>query len=198
MHARSMALKAVEFVTHMFQKTTMAGASVASETVATGAALAGAAVRIPAKTAEGAATMFATMGPLGFAAVAAMVALMATFAFSGGGGGGTSSATTTATGLDTSNITSSAYNSPYSTQAGSNGLYSPANAATPTTQSYGQSAGTVIAPTYNITAPGADASTVQQIQTMLDNHTQTVVAQSVQASAAYQAQLNSRQRIGGS
>jgi hypothetical protein len=57
----------------------------AAEGAKTGITLAGAAARIPVKIAEGAASMFASLGPLGFAAVAAMVGVMAAFGFSGGG-----------------------------------------------------------------------------------------------------------------
>ncbi len=57
----------------------------AAEATKTGTTLAGTAARIPAKIAEGAASMFASLGPLGFAAVAAMVGVMASFGFAGGG-----------------------------------------------------------------------------------------------------------------
>lgn len=57
----------------------------AAEATKTGVTLAGTAARIPAKIAEGAASMFASLGPLGFAAVAAMVGVMAAFGFAGGG-----------------------------------------------------------------------------------------------------------------
>jgi hypothetical protein len=62
------------------------GAVAAAETAKTGLTVAGAAVRTPLKVAEGAASMFAALGPWGFAAVAAMLALMAALGFSGGGG----------------------------------------------------------------------------------------------------------------
>ena len=92
------------------------------------------------------------------------------------------------------------YNSPYSTLPGRNGLYDPANAglsAAPTSGRFGQQGGTVIAPVYNITAPGADAGTVQQIQGLLDNHTAQTVALARQGAAQDAASLASRQRIGG-
>jgi hypothetical protein len=64
---------------------TETAATAAAEAAKTGTTLAGTAARIPAKIAEGAASMFASLGPLGFAAVAAMVGVMAAFGFSGGG-----------------------------------------------------------------------------------------------------------------
>lgn len=64
---------------------TETAATAAAEAAKTGTTLAGTAARIVAKIAEGAASMFASLGPLGFAAVAAMVGVMASFGFSGGG-----------------------------------------------------------------------------------------------------------------
>jgi hypothetical protein len=64
---------------------TETAATAAAEGTKTGVTLAGAAARIPVKIAEGAASMFASLGPLGFAAVAAMVGVMAAFGFGGGG-----------------------------------------------------------------------------------------------------------------
>lgn len=60
-------------------------ATTAAEGTKTGVTLAGAAARIAVKIAEGAASMFAALGPLGFAAVAAMVGVMASFGFVSGG-----------------------------------------------------------------------------------------------------------------
>lgn len=62
-----------------------ATSAVAADTVKTTSTLAGAAIRTPLKIAEGAATMFQTLGPLGFAAVAAMAAVMSGFGVSSGG-----------------------------------------------------------------------------------------------------------------
>jgi len=64
---------------------TETAATAAAEATKTGTTLAGTAARIPLKIAEGAASMFASLGPLGFAAVAAMVGVMASFGFAGGG-----------------------------------------------------------------------------------------------------------------
>lgn len=64
---------------------TETAATAAAEAAKTGTTLAGTAARIVAKIAEGAASMFASLGPLGFAAVAAMVGVMAAFGYSGGG-----------------------------------------------------------------------------------------------------------------
>jgi len=71
----------------MFQKTAEAGAAVAAEATVTSATLPLVATRTAAKTAEGAASMFAWLGPWGFAAVAAMMAVMASLGAGGGGGG---------------------------------------------------------------------------------------------------------------
>lgn len=54
----------------------------------TASSVAGSMARGAANAAEGASKMFASLGPLGFPAVAAMVALLATFGLRGGGGGG--------------------------------------------------------------------------------------------------------------
>lgn len=62
-----------------------ATSAVAADTVKTTSTLAGTAIRTPLKIAEGAATMFQTLGPLGFAAVAAMAAVMSGFGVSSGG-----------------------------------------------------------------------------------------------------------------
>lgn len=60
------------------------------DTTRTGAEVANSAVRATAKAGEGAASMFASLGPFGFPAVAAMIAVLAGLgvAVSGGGGGG--------------------------------------------------------------------------------------------------------------
>lgn len=63
------------------------GAVVAAEGVKTATAVAGAAVRTPLKVSEGAASIFASLGPFGFPVVAAMIAVMAALGFGGGGGG---------------------------------------------------------------------------------------------------------------
>ena len=55
----------------------------AAEATKTGATLAGAAVRIPVKTAEGAASIFSALGPWGFPVVAAMIGVMAALGFGG-------------------------------------------------------------------------------------------------------------------
>lgn len=172
-------------------------AAVTSDATTTASSVAASTTKAAASTVAGAAKMFESLGPLGFIAVGAMLALLASLGFKGHGGGGGATASTGSTGLDTSKITSDAYSSPYSTQPGKNGLYDPANAgAPPAGANYGRG-GTIIAPTYNIHAPGADAGTVQQIQDMLDNHTQNTVTLARQASAQDAASLAQRQRIGG-
>lgn len=76
---------------------TVAGAGIetaavlGAETAKTAATATGSAMRIPMKIAEGAASMFAALGPFGFIAVGAMVAVMAALGF-GGSGGATRSA----------------------------------------------------------------------------------------------------------
>lgn len=73
-------------------------ATASAEAAKTGATAAGTAVRTPMKVAEGAASMFASLGPLGFVAVAAMLAAMAALGFSGGGSKGKPPAANTGTG----------------------------------------------------------------------------------------------------
>ena len=165
-------------------------AAVAADTATTASSVAASTTKAGASVIAGAAKMFEELGPFGFVAVGAMMALMAGLGFGGGGG-----ATAAANPLDTSNFTSDAYTSPYSTQPGKNGLYNPANA--PTTPNYGAQGGFTVAPTYNITAPGADAGTVQQIQDLLAAHTATTVNLARQAAASDAASLAMRQRIGG-
>lgn len=58
-------------------------ATATAEATKTGATLAGAAVRIPAKIAEGAASIFSALGPWGFPVVAAMIGVMAALGFGG-------------------------------------------------------------------------------------------------------------------
>lgn len=86
MAAKSMILKATESAVTVSGAATETAAVMASETAKTAATAAGTAVRTPLKVAEGAASMFSSLGPLGFPAVAAMVAVMAGLGFSGGGG----------------------------------------------------------------------------------------------------------------
>ena len=73
-------------------------ATATAEAAKTGITVAGTAVRTPLKVAEGAASMFAALGPLGFAAVAAMLVAMAALGFSGGGNKGKPPALNTGTG----------------------------------------------------------------------------------------------------
>lgn len=80
-------LRGAETAAAMAAYTIESGGAVAAETVKTGATTAGAAVRIPLKIAEGVASMFATLGPFGFAAVGAMLAVMASVGFGGRSGG---------------------------------------------------------------------------------------------------------------
>lgn len=85
--------RAFEFamaVKSIFFKTAETAATVTSEATKTAATAAGTATRTPLKVAEGAASMFAALGPFGFPAVAAMLAVMATLGFSKGGGGNSS------------------------------------------------------------------------------------------------------------
>lgn len=58
------------------------------DTTTTGSSLANSAIRTGANLAEGASKMFAMLGPWGVVGVAAMLAVMASFGFSGSGGGG--------------------------------------------------------------------------------------------------------------
>ncbi len=74
-----------EAATHTATKAVEVSTTVAAEAAKTGATVAGTATRTPLKIAEGAASMFASLGPLGFAAVAAMLAVMASLGFFGGG-----------------------------------------------------------------------------------------------------------------
>lgn len=60
-------------------------ATVAAETAKTGATVTGTAIRTPLKVSEGAASMFASLGPLGFVAIAAMLGVMASLGFNSGG-----------------------------------------------------------------------------------------------------------------
>jgi hypothetical protein len=64
------------------------GAVTAAEAAKTAITVAGTAVRTPLKVAEGAAGIFATLGPFAFPVVAAMIALLATLGMKGGGGKG--------------------------------------------------------------------------------------------------------------
>lgn len=58
-------------------------ATATAEATKTSTTLAGAAVRIPAKIAEGAASIFSALGPFGFPVVAAMIGVMAALGFGG-------------------------------------------------------------------------------------------------------------------
>lgn len=92
----AMSLKAMFFKTAETTATVTGAAIetaavVGAEGVKTTATLAGTAARIPAKIAEGAASMFAALGPMGFVAVGAMLAVLAAIGFSGAGGGGSGS-----------------------------------------------------------------------------------------------------------
>lgn len=73
------------------EKTAASRAALALEQTLTAIELVLTAKKTAAKVAEGAAAMFAALGPFGFAAVAGMVAVMASFGFSGGGGGSSGS-----------------------------------------------------------------------------------------------------------
>lgn len=86
------AFRIIEFglaVQAIAMKGAEATAAVAAESTITGAALAGAAVRTPAKAAEGIAGIFAALGPFGFPVAAAATAVMvaAGVKMFGGGGG---------------------------------------------------------------------------------------------------------------
>lgn len=87
MAVKAMALKATEHGVGIAGATTEAAAVMGAETAKTAATVAGTSVRTPLKAAEGAASMFAALGPFGFPAVAAMFAVLAAIGFSGGGGG---------------------------------------------------------------------------------------------------------------
>lgn len=69
-------------------QTVEVGAVATAEAAKTAATATGTAVRTPMKIAEGAASMFASLGPFGFAAVGAMLAVMASLGFSKSGSGG--------------------------------------------------------------------------------------------------------------
>lgn len=86
MSIKALVMKGAETAATVTGAAVETAAVVGAEGVKTGATLAGTAARIPAKVAEGAASMFAALGPLGFVAVGAMVAVLAALGFSGGGG----------------------------------------------------------------------------------------------------------------
>lgn len=64
------------------------GTVTAAEAAKTAATMAGTAIRTPLKAAEGAASMFAALGPFAFPVVAAMLTLLAGLGMKGKGGGG--------------------------------------------------------------------------------------------------------------
>lgn len=68
-----------------------AGASVAGNQLETAGTVTAAGVEVPANTARGAAKMFASLGPWGFAAVGAMIAVMAALGWGGSGSSGSGS-----------------------------------------------------------------------------------------------------------
>ena len=88
MAVKAMFFKTAETAATVTGAAVETGAVVAAETAKTAATTAGTAVRTPMKISEGAASMFAALGPFGFAAVAAMLAVMAALGFSGRGGSG--------------------------------------------------------------------------------------------------------------
>ncbi len=87
MSVQTMVQRALETTATVAGAGVETAAVVGAETVKTGATAAGTAIRLPLKLAEGAASMFAALGPFGFPLVAAMLAVMATLGFAGGGGG---------------------------------------------------------------------------------------------------------------
>jgi len=87
MSIRAMAQQGVETATKMAAVGAEVAATGAGEAAKTAFTTAGTAVRTPLKVAEGAASMFAALGPLGFVAVGGMLAVMAGLGFSGGGRG---------------------------------------------------------------------------------------------------------------
>lgn len=86
MSVKAIFFKGAETAATVTGAATEASAVTAAEAVKTTATVAGTAVRTPLKLAEGAASMFAALGPFGFAAVAAMLAVMASLGFRKGGG----------------------------------------------------------------------------------------------------------------
>lgn len=103
MSVQAMVQSAIETTASVTGMGVEAAAAVTAETVKTGATVAGTAIRTPLKVAEGAASMFAVLGPFAFPAVAAMLALMAMVGFSGGRGGGSRIAST-GTGFDAGSV----------------------------------------------------------------------------------------------
>ena len=173
--------------------------SMTEDTAHTASTVSKSAIRATAHGIEAIARALASLPfPLNlFAGAATAAALVAAGVKVFGHGGGGSAGATSADKLDTSKITSDSYSSPYSTQPGKNGLYDPANAGTPPAgANYGRG-GMIVAPVYNIHAPGADAGTVQQIHDMLAGHTENTVTLARQAAAQDAAALAGRQRIGG-
>jgi hypothetical protein len=96
MHMAKMAMMVVEFTKEISLLGSKISAIIAggtAEVAVEGAVTAAHAASIPVKTAAGAASMFSTMGPLGFAAVAAMLAIMSSL------GGGSSASVSIPTGI---------------------------------------------------------------------------------------------------
>lgn len=80
MHAAEMAYRAYQFATSI--------QAIALNATETGSAVAQSGIRAASFMAEGAAKMFAALGPLGFPAVAAMIAVLASMGLKGRGGSG--------------------------------------------------------------------------------------------------------------
>lgn len=76
-----------ESTAHATSEVAKTAATATGESARTGISIGAALARIPVKLAEGAASMFAALGPAGFAAVAGMAAVMAGFGFAISGGG---------------------------------------------------------------------------------------------------------------
>ncbi|MNS54242.1 hypothetical protein D3C72_870250 [compost metagenome] len=101
MHAAEMAYRAYQFATSI--------QAIALNATETGSAVAQSGIRAASFMAEGAAKMFAALGPFGFPAVAAMIAVLASLGLKGKGGSGSGSYSAANDNLDASVSTAQGY-----------------------------------------------------------------------------------------